>query len=364
MNVYPYDSILINGRSIELGDIVSGNAYPATEFERSTFQFITEWLNGKESFIQRTSGSTGAPKAITILRTQMTASAKMTEEALALKKGYCALLCLSPDYIAGKMMLVRSFVTEMKIIATEPAANPFKNIPIHQFIDFAALVPYQLQEIIHSDESNHLNRIKTIIIGGAAVDENTIHTIQPYSCDFYATYGMTETISHVALRRLNGAGASENFTALRGISIELDDRGCLVIRWDQLPRKIVTNDLVEMTGENTFRWIGRWDNVNNTGGIKVIPEKTESTIKAIFAALKINQRFFIDGLSDEKLGNRIALFIEGSLDPDKRQRLKDTMLDVLPRYEAPKEIITLKSFVFTENGKINRKATINIHLAL
>ncbi|MBA4057912.1 MAG: acyl-CoA synthetase [Marivirga sp.] len=364
MNLYPYDSILLNGRTVEIPDILSGSTYPASEFEKSVFSFITEWLNGVENFIQHTSGSTGTPKAITISRTQMTASAELTERALELKKGYCALVCLSPQYIAGKMMLVRSFVTGMKIVAMEPAANPFKNLPTHQTIDFAALVPYQLRAIVDSDQSKYLDRMSTVIVGGATVDEDIINDLQAYGCNFYATYGMTETISHVALRPLNGSKASENFKTLSGISIELDDRGCLVIKWDKLPDKIITNDLVELTGDDTFRWLGRWDNVINTGGIKVIPEKLESTISKIFATLKLNQRFFVDGLNDEKLGTRVVLFVEGSLNADVSQRLKDIMSDTLPKYEVPRQILTIKSFVFTETDKINRKATINLHLAL
>lgn len=362
MNVYPYESILINGRIVDIRDILSGSAYPASEFEKSTFTFITEWLSGRENFQQHTSGSTGTPKPITISRSQMAASSRMTEEALELKKGYHALTCLSPQYIAGKMMLVRSFLSGMKIIATEPTSNPFKNIPLHQPVDFAALVPYQLREILNSDQAAYLNRMRTIIVGGATVDDNTICDIQAYGCNIYATYGMTETISHIALRLLNGSKATENFKTLKGISIEADDRSCLVIKWDQLPDKIITNDIIELTGDNTFRWLGRWDNVINSGGIKIIPEKLEASISKIFTQLKIENRFFVDGLSDDKLGTRIVLFVEGAINTDTIQRLKDIMTSTIPKYEIPKEVLPVKSFVFTENGKINRKRTITLHL--
>lgn len=361
MNLYPYDSIQINGRNVQVRDITSGNSYASSEFEKSTFEFITGWLNGTRNFTQQTSGSTGFPKKITITRAQMIASATMTADALELKNGYCALLCLSPQYIAGKMMLVRSFVTGMKIIAVEPSGNPLKNLSLHQPLDFAAFVPYQLREILHSDQSRFLKSMRKIIVGGSTVDENIISDIQPYSCDFYATYGMTETISHIALRRLNGRKASEDFTTLNGISVELDERGCLIIGWSHLHDKVVTNDLAELTQENSFRWLGRWDNVINTGGIKVIPERLELSISKIFDDQKIDRRFFVGGLLDEKLGSKVVLFVEGSLNPDVREQLQKIMNGTISKYECPKDIVTFKSFVFTENGKINRKGTINLH---
>ena len=359
MTPYPFDSIQMNGRDVSIQSILSAAANPCSDFEAGVFSFISDWYKGIENHVQYTSGSTGAPKPIVITRTQMVASAKMTEKALDLKDGYRALICLSPAYIAGKMMLVRSFVTGMKIIAVAPSANPFLNMPNDQEIDFAALVPYQVYEILRSPQSEYFHHIKTIIIGGASLDAETHAKIGSFSCRFYATYGMTETISHIALKSLNGEKAVEYYTTLPGVKIQVDDRGCLVITCNYIPDKIITNDLAEITGINTFKWLGRWDNVIVTGGFKVIPEKLEESIKEIFEKLNINQNFFVSSLPDPKVGNKVILVVEGSLNASLFEKLKTMMRENMPGHEIPKEVVSSGPFVFTTNGKINRKASLN-----
>jgi len=356
MNEYPYDDIIINGRVVSIKGIVNGVVTAESDFEQKTFEFVSAWMNGKESFIQNTSGSTGTPKAIQITRTQMAASAMMSINALGLKPEYSALLCISPDYIGGKMMLARSFIARMKIIASAPSANPFSKL-FQQRIDFAAMVPLQVQGILHSDERIKFNQIKTIIVGGASVDAETEKKLQDYSCIFYSTYGMTETISHVALRQLNGKNASNFYRTLPGIRIHTDARGCLVIEWDKLPEKIVTNDLVEIVKGDEFRWIGRWDNVINTGGVKVFPEKVELVVMEIFTTLHIHNLFFVGSVPDAKLGNKVTLFIEGELSDDIIADVEKEISTRITRTEAPKQVILVESFILTENGKINRKAT-------
>ena len=153
MSTYSFDSITINGREITLADIVGNAASPESAFEASTFLFIQKWYSATDTFVQKTSGSTGMPKSILITRQQMIMSATLTAEVLQLKSGDHALLCLDPEYIAGKMMLVRSFVTGMKIIAVNPAANPFRDLPRSVPVDLIAIVPMQLVEIIQSDQS-------------------------------------------------------------------------------------------------------------------------------------------------------------------------------------------------------------------
>ena len=360
MNPYPFDSILLDGREVRMESILSGTEIPRSDFDASTFSFISLWLKGATSFVQQTSGSTGTPKAITLTREQMIASAEMTASALGLKAGDRALVCLSPEYIAGKMMIVRCFVTGMKIIAVTPSANPFLTIASDQPIDFAALVPYQIQDIIASEKSDWLNHVKTIIIGGAPLSTEMEEKLRHFNCKIFATYGMTETISHIALRRINGPDASEYYSTLPGIGIELDDRKCLVIKASQFPQKIITNDLVEITSPKQFKWLGRWDNVINTGGLKVIPEKIESEIEKIFNELKINQRFFVSGEPDEKLGRKVVLIVEGTLKAGDLQNLKKAMGRILLHYEVPREVYSGISFIHTENGKINRKATVNL----
>lgn len=357
MHPYPYDEMIINGRAVAIEDIVSGVVAANSDFEQRTFDFISGWMQEEESFIQNTSGSTGAPKQIIITRSQMTASAKMSIDALGLRREYNALLCISPDYIGGKMMLVRSLVAGMKIIACTPTSNPLAMLPRNQHIDFAAMVPYQIHEIIRSESAIKFNEIKTVIIGGATVDRETVEKLQGYRCIFYSTYGMTETVSHIALRQLNENNASDCYTALPGIHISTDERSCLVIEWDQLPQKIVTNDIVEIVSADVFQWIGRWDNVINTGGIKVFPEKVEKIVKEIFRGLHLDNSFFVGSVADPKLGNRVTLFIEGQLSKETIAEVEREISLKISKNEAPKQVVLVQSFVLTENGKVNRKAT-------
>lgn len=358
MRAYSYESIVVNGRDISISSIVNGTAVGDSDFERTIFTFISDWLSGRENFVQNTSGSTGQPKPIVISRNQMMASAALSIEALGLREGYNALLCISPDYIGGKMMLVRSVLAGMKIIATTPTSNPFNSLSENISIDFAAMVPYQIHEITQSSTQQRLNGIKKIIIGGAALDHQTEARLHKYRCIFYSTFGMTETISHIALRQLNGPGASENYRVLPGIKISADERSCLQIEWDQLGEGIVTNDIVSIVNDNTFRWIGRWDNVINTGGIKVFPEKLEGDIAKIFNTIGINNAFFIGSIPDAGLGNKIMLFIEGDLADNSIKKIKSSMDNIFTKMEVPKDIILVKFFILTENGKVNRKATI------
>lgn len=358
MTPYPFDSIRINGRDVLIQDIVKTAANPQTEFEASTFSFIRDWFTGTETFRQLTSGSTGDPKEITLSRDQMIASARTTEQALDLQTGWCALLCLNPSYIAGKMMLVRSFVTGMKVIAVEPSANPFLQLADHQTIDFSALVPSQIHDIVRSEKAGVLNGINTIIIGGAAMDSETRDKLWEFSCRFYATYGMTETLSHIALMALNGRTTSDYFTVLPGVAISQDIRGCLVIQSNHLPEKITTNDLVEIKDATSFRWVGRWDNVINSGGVKVIPEKLETDIAKILIGLGIHQNFFVSSLPDQKLGNKIVLVIEHEVGPSLLENIRTMIKGKIRAQEVPKEMYTTKRFVYTESGKIDRSATI------
>lgn len=362
MNSYPLHDILINGREVSIESIVNGSANAESDFESKTFAFIAEWLRGRETFVQHTSGSTGAPKPISITRSQMIASARSSIRALGLKEGDTGLLCISPDFIGGKMMLVRSLLAGMRIIAVTPVSNPLSLLPENLKIDFVAMVPYQLYEILQSKSSEFLNRIRIAIIGGATVNNETEKKLQVYSCLVYSTYGMTETISHIALRPLNGKEATDYYRTLAGIRISADDRSCLVIEWSQLPDKIVTNDIVEILTPDTFRWVGRWDNIINTGGIKVVPEKVEQQLTEIFAMLDIGNRYFIGSISDPKLGNKVTLFVEGEIELPILKKVENRIAEVISKVEAPKQIIHIKSFVITENGKINRQATVKSYM--
>jgi len=353
-------NVVINGKRFTRDQIISNSFDTTTAFERSTLVFCHDWLTGKKQFTLQTSGSTGTPKEINFSRDQMIASASMTQAALNLKEDDTALICLDTKYIAGQMMLVRSFVVGMNIIATEPSSNPFTSIEITQKIDFTALVPYQLQNIV-STNPELLNKVRVAIIGGAPIDSSLKNKLRGLECEIYATYGMTETLSHIGLMKLNGKNASDYFSVLPGVRIDKDDRGCLVIKTNFLDKSLITNDLVDIRDSNQFKWLGRWDNIINSGGVKVMPEKIERQLEEIFQANGITNRFFITGFPDSSLGQKVCLLIESPpFDEGAMHQLQSEMRAELSKYEVPKEIKFLDRFEQTESGKINRPKTINL----
>ncbi|PZR30149.1 MAG: hypothetical protein DI538_23335 [Azospira oryzae] len=352
-------TLWLRGRTYSLEELKENHLSATTSFEESTFRFCREWLNGKTEFEIQTSGSTGIPKRIVFSGKQLEASALLTAQALDLKTNYHALVCLDTKYIAGQMMLVRSFVSGMNMIVAEPSANPFAAIDNTVPIDFAALVPYQVQAILDSSHAHRLNSIQTIIIGGAATSKGLVDRIQEYTCQMYATYGMTETLSHIALQRLNGDHRSDYFHPLEGVRLQKDDRDCLVINAPHITReRIITNDIVDLKEDHSFRIMGRYDNVINTGGVKISPELAEEKIKSVFDRLALHNRLFLSALPDEKLGNKVALMIEGDPFPESMlNRLSHELAITLTRFELPRDIQFIKEFVETGTQKINRKKT-------
>ena len=305
-------------------------------------QFISEWYSTNIEMDLKTSGSTGKPKSISVKKDWMQNSAELTRKTFGLKKGDSALLCMPMKYVAGKMMVVRALELGLDLKVVEPSSNPLKNMD--EIIDFAAMVPLQLENSL-----NDLDQVKTLIVGGGQVSPKLVEKLQIESTQVYETYGMTETLTHVAIKPLNGPNISDLFRALDGIHFEKDDRGCLAIHASALnPVPIVTNDLVELIDENSFRWLGRFDNVINSGGIKIIPEVVEAKLTEVIP----NRRFIIAGLPDDSLGQTVVLIVEGDE--------IDIPIEFLDKYEKPKTIHFISEFIETESGKINRVGTILI----
>ncbi len=351
-------TISLNNVTYLQEDLAIGRIEPQSQFERNVLAFCGDWISGKSQFILSTSGSTGAPKKITIAREQMTASAQMTAKALGLRHGDNALICLDIQHIAGIMMLVRSFVTGMNMVVVEPCANPLAGIPNKVQIDFAAFVPYQLSTIIASQKEK-LEAMRCVLVGGAPIDVQLKEKLKGIRCPLYATYGMTETISHIALQKLNGPDAQSHFQALPPIHLSTDERNCLVIKADYLPEEITTNDLVKLDGSK-FQWLGRWDNVINSGGIKVVPEVLEQQLEKIFDLLIPRIRFFVTAIPDKEFGQKICLVIEGNEeDFPSVKKIRQDMQSALNPYHVPKEIKFITRFEETGSGKINRNKTIN-----
>ncbi len=328
-------------------------------WERDLFQFIKDWLSDDEYITVHTSGSTGNPKAIKLNKKQVRNSALMTANYLGLGENSNALLSLSANYIAGKMMIVRAIENEWHLWTTEPSNKPLDIIAPDLQIDLVAWVPSQLQAMLDLNDpefDTRIQRIGTIILGGSPVLPLLTERLRTFPNRVFETFGMTETISHIAMRRLSGPEAQNTFeTTDPDIILGQDDRDCLVIVAPALAHQpVVTNDIVEVKDDRHFRWLGRVDNVVNSGGIKLFPEELERKIQPLIA-----QRFFLTGISDAQLGQKLILVLENpELDPKEIEHLKETLRTALTRYEMPREIVTISQFEETATHKVNRTETL------
>ena len=323
-------------------------------YEQEIGKFLQKWLNDDDFIEVKTSGSTGTPKTIKIKKEAMRNSAIATGSFFNLQPGNKALHCLPTKFIAGKMMLVRAMVLGLEIDCEAPTSNPV--FDYNKTYHFCAMIPLQLENCLEN-----CSHIKTIIIGGAPVSnvlKEKIYKIKPL---VYETYGMTETVTHIALKKLNNISslqgvtkkqfAKSYFKLLPNILISTDKRDCLLIEAPQLlEEKIITNDVVKLYSETEFEWLGRFDNVINSGGLKLFPEQIEAKLQN-----KIQVRFFVAAAPHEILGEQLILVIEGSMD-----LIDASTFSELKKHEKPKQIFTLNQFIETTTGKINRAKTLKM----
>ncbi len=308
------------------------------DFDRITGEFLLEWFNKKSFITVTTSGTTGVPKKINLEKQAMVNSALATAEFFNLKAGNRVLNCLSTNYIAGKMMLIRSMILGFEMDFVTPISNPLKGNRHHY--DFVAMVPMQVQNSILE-----LSKVKKLIVGGAKINETLRNQLLELPTQIFETYGMTETITHIAVKKIG----EKSFSVLPNIKIATDERGCLEIIASHISEtKISTNDVVELLSENQFLLLGRIDNVINSGGVKLFPEQIEAKLSD-----KIKQRFFVIGIPDEKLGEQVLIVIEG-----KPTLFDDLIFENLDPYEKPKSIRFVTKFIETESGKVMRKETL------
>ena len=325
-------------------------------WDEEIWQFITTWFNPEIKTISVfTSGSTGVPKEIAHTKQAMLNSAEATCLALELKRGNRALLCLPVNKISGMMMLVRCMHQKMKMVCIKPSAKPLSEIPEELKIDFAAFTPMQFSEITTVYASfRKADRIGKIILGGEQVNSFLLQHIQRLESSVYITFGMTETISHIALKKLNGSNPDSKFKALPGIALSIDDRGCLCIEAPQLNQPyLVTNDLVALNGNNEFTWLGRVDNVINSGGIKIYPEELEQQLAEL-----IETPFFIASIPDNVSGEKVVLVMESNEFKASDLPILQSKLAALEKVKRPKEVLLISKFSRTGNGKVKRKESL------
>ncbi|MDE7411947.1 MAG: AMP-binding protein [Paramuribaculum sp.] len=303
-------------------------------------KFLQQWNDSTDYIEAYTSGSTGTPQRILLPKTDMIASAEATCDFFNLDDNSLLHLPLSIDYIAGKMMVVRALVSGATLWVENPSVTPLTDI-LYERITLSAIVPAQIPGLIYNINKHGFSRLENLIIGGAPLSIKQENSLLQLSTKSYVTYGMTETCSHVALRRCG----MPNYTALPGITFGIDSRQCLTINMPERTIKdITTNDVVDLLAPDSFRWIGRIDNVINTGGIKVFPEKIEAALSPY-----IPRHFYITSYTSDDWGEEVVAIVEG----DEIQL--NIPENILKKGEKPKRYIFVNELKRTGTGKIIRE---------
>ena len=312
-------------------------------------EFLEEWNNPSPYVHVQTSGSTGTPKPMLVEKQRMLNSARITCDFLGLREGDTALLCMSLDYIAGKMMVVRSIERGLKLSTVAPSGHPLSTP--HSPLSFAAMVPMQVYNSLQvPEEKERLMQIRHLIIGGGAIDDALASALKTFPNHVWSTYGMTETLSHIALRRLNGPDASEWYTPFPSVKVSLNEDRCLVIDAPLVcPSRLVTNDIAELSSgtdpEVKFRILGRKDNVICSGGIKIQIETVERQLRPHLQA-----PFLITKRPDAKFGEAVVLLTEGTV-PEAQEVCER----ILPKYHQPRVYLHVDQIPLTATGKPARQ---------
>ena len=316
-------------------------------------EFLTEWNNESDMILVHTSGSTGNPKPMYVEKKRMLNSARITCDFLGLRPGDTAFLCMPLDYIAGKMLVVRSIERKLNLVSVSPSGHPLKDICLSfDKPSLAAMVPLQVYNSLNvAAEAETLRSFTHLIIGGGAIDDELAKALRSFPNHVWSTYGMTETLSHIALRRLNDDGASEWYTPFDSVDVSQNEDGCLVIDAPLVhDGKLVTNDIVELK-DGKFRILGRKDNVICSGGIKIQMEEVERALSPY-----MESNFMITKRSDKKFGEIVVLITEN----DNIAEVEAICKRVLPKYWCPHDYLHIESIPLTETGKPARVKALSL----
>lgn len=328
---------------------------PASDFERQVFDFCQKWKDGVTHFEFMTSGSTGSPKPILIPREAMIASARLTGDWLRLHPKDVALLCLPVHYIAGAMVLVRALELDLSLVLVEPSVNPLQGIsPLS--IQLASFVPNQWHAMLKDklDLAAFFSNAKGVLLGGSGLSPLLVDQTTEFKFPIFLTYGMTETVSHVAFQQLSPR-YSTYFNWLPGVLHQVGENGCVSIKSDATSQQWVqTNDIIEPIDDSHFSLLGRVDRVINSAGRKIQAENVEKELGNLFP----DRSFFVGSLPDDALGQKAVLFIEGSTVIDEHS----FRVPSLESWEIPKEVIYLSKFETTSSGKMDRLKSVALYL--
>ena len=345
--------IEVENRSFSVSDIRKLEVLSAGEKDgalRDVYMFLLEWFSPVSTIEVQTSGSTGEPKRMRVEKERMMYSAIRTCEYLGLQQGNTALLCMDMKYIGAKMMVVRALVGGLRLKVRRASGHPLKGMDCS--VDFLSVVPIQLYNMLKdAKERELLNCVRHVLVGGGPVDESLQRMLSGLSCCVYSTYGMTETLSHIALRQLNGPEASVCYRPLEGVDVSLSPRGTLVIHAPQIcATDLETNDVVHLYPNGMFTVVGRADNTVNSGGIKIQIEEEERRLRSC-----ITVPFALTSVPDTRLGEALVLLVVSDLSIDDTSLFRK-MKTILDCYHVPRYIVRVEAVPLTGNGKIDRKA--------
>ena len=319
-------------------------------------EFVSDWQSDSSTLLVHTSGSTGKPKPMLVEKRRMEASARITCGFLGLRAGDTALLCMPLDFIAGKMVVVRSLVWGLRLVAVEPSGHPLKGLT--ESPTFAAMVPMQVYNSLKVEEERRLLRgITHLIIGGGAVNSDMAEELRGFPNAVWSTYGMTETLSHIALRRLSGAEASEWYEPFDGVGVTTNADGCLVIDAPAVcAQPLVTNDIAEVAPDGRrFRIRGRRDNVVCSGGLKLQIEEMEARLQP-----HLNVPYMISKRPDDKFGEAVVLLAV----TDDMESVREVCRKHMPRYEQPRYFLAVSALPMTPTGKPARAEAMKLCAAM
>ena len=341
--------LLLQGMEYTAGDIsrlVAEGAKNCPPALWDLYIFLEKWFDASPVITVHTSGSTGTPKELVVRKDRMMQSARLTCEFLNLQAGDTALLCMNLRYIGAMMVVVRSLVAGLNLIVRPASGHPLSDI--EEPLRFAAMVPLQVYNTLRvPEEKERLEQTDILIIGGGAMDDSLEAEISALPTAVYSTYGMTETLSHIALRRLNGDTASKHYYPFPSVELSLSAESTLVVKAPLICGEVLqTNDIACLYPDGSFTIAGRKDNVINSGGIKIQAEEMEKRLRPF-----IPVPFVVTSVPDPRLGQALTLLIAGQVDVRELESKLQTVLDA---YHRPRHIFMTESIPQTENGKTDR----------
>ena len=311
------------------------------------------WHNGNTDLEVQSSGSTGTPKILKFSREQVKVAATLSLKAIPIHTGQHALLAMDLKYVGAKMLVLRSLMANAQLTVVPPSANPLLTLTSEKF-HYTAFVPFQISQILSNPISkDRLNNTDTVLIGGGSLQPREEDLLEGMKVDFIHTYGMSETLSHVAIRRLKDR--SDGYTLLEGYDFRIGEDGCLILTTPFCKDEIKTRDLAQSISKTTFRLLGRADFMINSGGVKLFPDPIELKIRKAIQEFSGIHDFMLTGIPDAMLGEKLIMLIEGSEGlKGSLNLILEKIGPLLGRYEVPKEIHLCKRLVRNENGKVDR----------